>query len=283
MNRSTQNLHLPAILFACIFFISACTLISPRISKTSKDLHASSQAVEMVSILKHHNQELTTFKGLGRIIFLGSQGKEVSTRIAWVASVPDRMRITLSSVSGQPIVTAASDGRWLYLISYAKGDFYKKRATNSNMKHLFSIAIKSQDIVDILAGRVPFEKYDSAVLKEGGSLNTTSDEGLDVAGAPLASSNAHGDMLILKDKWNNVLEKIYLNEKLDVQKIEIFDPTGTLLYRVEFIRMQQIDAYQVPFRLKVSNDDGQGFKLDLDRYWADARVSPSVFMLTPPK
>jgi len=283
MNRSTQNLQLPVILFVCIFFISACTLISPRISKTSKDLHASSEAAAMVSILKRQNHKLTTFKGLGRIIFLGSEGKEVSTRIAWVASVPDRMRITLSSISGQPIVSAASDGRWLYLISYAKGDFYKKRATNSNMKHFFSISIKSQDIVNILAGRVPFEKYDSAVLMEDGSLKTSPDEGLNAAGASLPTGNAHGDILILKDKWNNVLEKIYLNQMLDVQKIEMFDATGTLLYRVEFIRMQQIDAYQVPSRLKVSNNDGQGFKLDLERYWADARVSPSVFMLTPPK
>jgi hypothetical protein len=95
--------------------------------------------------------------------------------------------------------------------------------------------------------------------------------------------NALGDILILKDKWGNVLEKIYLNQKHDVQTIEMFNTTGALLYRVQFYKMQQIDTYRVPFRLKVFNDEGQGFMLDLNRYWADARVPPSVFTLTPPK
>lgn len=283
MKRSTQNVNLPAILFVCVFFFSACALIPPKKIKTSTGLHESSEAVAMVSTLKRRNRKLTTSKGLGRIIFLGSERKEVSTRIAWIASVPDRLRITLSSITGQPIVSVASDGRWLYLISYAKGDFYKKRATDSNMKHFFSISIKSRDIVDILDGRVPLEKYDSAILMKDGSLSISQGEGFVAAGTSSSKGNEYENILILKGKWNNVLEKIYLNQKQDVQKIEMFDSTGMLLYRVEFNRMQQINTYRVPSRLKVSNNDGQGFKLDLERYWADVRVSPSVFMLAPPK
>jgi hypothetical protein len=280
MKRFTQNLHLLVILFICIFFFSSCTLISP---KTSKGLLAPSEADAMVSTLKRQNHKLTTFKGLGNIFFLGSEGKEVATRIAWVASAPDRIRITLSSISGQPIISVASDGRWLYLISYAKGEFFKKRATSSNMKQFFSISIKSQDIVNILAGRVPFGKYDSAVLIRGGSLKRSSGESPNAAGISSPSENVHGDTLILKDKWGNLLEKIYLNPSLDVQKIEIFHSAGGLLYRVEFYGMHKISGYRIPSRLKVSNDDGQGFKLDLSRYWADARVSPSAFTLSPPK
>lgn len=274
---------LPVIFFVSLFFFSACALISPKKSKTSNYRRTSAEAAETVSILKRQNHNLTTFKGLGKIIILGREGKKVATRIAWVASVPDRMRITLSSISGQPIISAASDGQWLYLISYAKGDFYKKRATTSNMKRFFSIAIKSRDIVDLLAGRVPFEKYDSAVLVENGSLNTSSDEGFSTSGASSPTGNELGDILILKDKWGNVLEKIYLDRKHDAQTIEMFNTVGTLLYRVQFYKMQQIDAYRVPSRLEVSNDEGQGFTLDLNRYWVDARVSPSVFTLTPPK
>ena len=280
MKRLIQSLHLPVVLFACLFFFSSCALLSP---KTSKGLRPPSAADATVSILKRQNHKLTTFKGLGRIIFLGSEGKDVSTRIAWVASAPDRMRITLSGITGQPIISAASDGRWLYLISYAKREFFKKRATSSNMKQFFSISIKSQDIVNILAGRVPFGKYDSAVLIEDGSSNRSSGDGPDTVGISSPAGNNHGSILILKDKWGNVIERIYLNPIRDVQKIEMLNSTGDLLYRVEFYGMQQISGYRIPFRLKVSNDDGQGFKLDLDRYWADARVSPSIFTLAPPK
>lgn len=151
------------------------------------------------------------------------------------------------------------------------------------MKHFFSISIKSKDVVNILAGRVPFGKYDSAVLIKNGSLSRLSGEDLDTPKISSPMGNDHGNTLILKDKWGNVIEKIYLNQINDVQKLEKFNPTGDLLYRVEFHGMRQINGYRIPFRLKVSNDDGQGFKLDLDRYWADARVSPSIFTLAPPK
>jgi hypothetical protein len=283
MKRLIQNLHYPVILFVCIFFCSSCTLISSKISKTSKRLRPPSETDATVSILKHQNHKLTTFKGLGRIVFLGSGGKDVSTRIAWVASVPDRLRITLSDITGQPIISAASDGHWLYLISYAKREFFKKRATSSNMKQFFSVSIKSQDVVNILAGRVPFGKYDSAVLVEDGSLNRLTGEGSDTAGTSSSVGNDHGNTLILKDKWGNVIEKVYLNPINDVQKLEKFNSTGDLLYRVEFHGLRQISGYRIPFRLKVSNAEGQGFKLDLDRYWADARVSPAIFTLAPPK
>ena len=62
----------------------------------------------------------------------------------------------------------------------------------------------------------------------------------------------------------------------------MFDSAGAIVYRLELIGMQEIKSYRVPYRLKVSNDDGAGFQLDLDRYWADAAVSQSVFTLTPP-
>lgn len=283
MNGLTRNLQLPVILFVCIFFFTACAFISPRISKTSKDLREPSEADAIVSALKRQNHTLTTFKGLGRIVFLQGEEKEIATRIAWVASIPDKIRMTLTSVSGQPIITAATDGQWLYLISHAKGDFYKKRATNSNMKHFFSISIKSQDVVDILAGRVPFVRYYSADLIKDRASRMPSGGDFDKTAALSPMENEHGDILVLKDRWDDVLEKIFFDLKYDVQKIEMYNSSGILLYRVEFNGMKKVNSYQVPYRLEVSNDDGRGFKLNLERYWADASVSPSVFTLTPPK
>jgi len=283
MNGSTQNMQLPTILFICIFFISACTSLSHRISEESKEFRSPSEAKAIISILKSQNHKLKTIKGVGRITFLE---KEMATRIAWVASTPDKIRITLSSVSGHPMVSAASDGQWFYFVSHASGDFYKKRPTNFNMKRFFSISIKSEDIVNILLGRIPMVEYDSMDLMEDRSLKGRS--GKDFESAEISSlnkdiiGNKNSSVLLLKNKWGNVLEKIYLNDRQDAHKIEMFDSTGALVYRVELIKMQEIKSYRVPYRLKVLNDDGAGFQLDLDRYWADATVSPSVFTLTPP-
>jgi hypothetical protein len=287
MNGSTHNMQLPTILFICIFFISACTSLSQRISEESKEFPSSSEAKAIISILKSQNQTLKTIKGVGKITFLESKEKEMTSRIAWVVSTPDKIRITLSSVSGHPMVSAASDGQWFYFVSHASGDFYKKRLTNFNMKRFFSISIKSEDIVNILLGRIPVVDYDSADLIEDKSINGRS--GKDFERAEVSSfnkgvqGNKNSFFLLLKSKWGNVREKIYLNDKQDVHQVEMFDLAGTLVYRLELIRMQEIKSFQVPYRLKVSNDEGAGFQLVLDRCWADAAVNPSVFTLTPPK
>jgi hypothetical protein len=284
MNGSTQILQLQGIFFICIFFISGCTGLSHRISEESKEFHSSSEAKEIISILVSQNHTLKTIKGVGKITFLE---KEITTRIAWVASTPDKIRITLSSVSGHPMISAATDGQWFYFFSHASGDFYKKRPTNFNMKRFFSISIKSEDIVNILLGRIPVVEYDSVGLMEDRSIKGLSaiySKSVEVSSLNKdIKGNKNSSVLLLKNKWGNVREKIYLNDRQDAHKIEMFDSTGALVYRLELIRMQEIQSYRVPYRLKVSNDDGMGFQLDLDRYWADAAVSPSVFTLAPPK
>jgi hypothetical protein len=287
MKGSTQNLQRSTILIICIFFFSACTGLSPKISEESKDFRSPSEAKAIISILKSQNPKLKTIKGVGRITFLEKEEKEMTSRIAWVASTPDKIRITLSSVSGHPMISAASDGQWFYFVSHASGDFYKKRPSNFNMKRFFLISIKSEDLVNILFGRIPLANYDSLNFVEDRSLRGQSGKDFESAGFSSLNKdikeNKNSSVLLLKNKWGNIREKIYLSDRDDVYKVEIFDSTGTLVYRLELIGMQEIKSYRVPYRLRVSNDDGTGFQLDLDRYWADATVSPSVFTLTPLK
>jgi len=286
MNDSVQNMRVRTVLVICIFFFSACTGLTHRISEESKEFRSSTEANAIISTLKSQNHSLETIKGLGRISFLENQEKGMTARIAWVASTPDKIRITLSSVAGQPVISAASDGQWVYFYSHAKGDFYKKRPTNSNMKRFFTISFKSEDIVTVLLGRVPVVKYFSAILMEDRSLEHRSGKSLESSEASFPKEEikrkTDGRVLLLKNKWGAIREKIYLNDVLDAHKIEMFNSAGRLLYRIELIKMQTIQSHRVPYRLKVSDDNGAGFRLELDRYWADATVSPSVFTLTPP-
>ena len=283
MKFTTRYIQLPSILFIFTFFFSACTILAPRVSERPKDPIAL-EAEKTLSTLKNQNLKLKTFKGVGNIKFRGSKKKDVAGRIAWVASAPDRIRISLSSVSGQPMISVASDGQWLYLISHSSGDFYKKPATASSMKRLFTIPVKTEDMVDILAGRVPIHSYDSAVLTDNRSQVYSTEGHMVSTRNGGEGSGQNGYVLVLKKKWGDILEKIYLDEKKkNVHKVEMFDATGTLAYRVEFDGMRAINGYRVPSRLLISNSDGSGFQLDVDRYWPDASVSPSVFVLTPPE
>jgi outer membrane lipoprotein-sorting protein len=271
-----------------VFFFSACSTIAPVVPKGPGDLKTLSEAGEIVSYLKNQNLHLKTFKGMGRVTFWENEKKDLTTRVAWAGSVPDRFRIALRSVLGQPVVSVASDGQWLYLVDHTRGKFYKQHSKVSTMKRFFSIPVTSDDMVNLLAGRVSVNNYDSAaVLRNDGSPGPMSDS--------LSCRNAvsnqeepcepeHGYILVLKKGWGNTCQKIYLDaSRKQVRKVEIFYLTGNLKYRAEFKTMQDIEGYRVPSRLVLTTDDGSGFQLDVDRYWADVSVSPSLFVLKPPE
>jgi len=81
-----------------------------------------------------------------------------------------------------------------------------------------------------------------------------------------------------------VIQKIYLNEdKKDIKKIELFDGNEKLLYFVVIDSLQKINKYHVPLKLSVSSDNGNGFKIDVYKYWTDVSVNTSMFVLTKQK
>jgi len=288
MKYAACTRHLASILLIGIFLFSSCSSITSRIPQKPGDLKALSEAGELVSYLKNQNLHLKTFKGVGRITFLENEKKDLTTRVAWVGSIPDRLRIALRSVSGQPVVSFASDGQWLYLVNHTRGKFYKQRSGNTTMKRFFSIPVKSDDIVNILAGRVSVDNFDSAVViknsPSGGRPNITSNRHTALSSQEEPCAHEDGYILVLKKGWGNICQKIYLDaNRKQVCKVENFYLTGDLKYRAEFKKMQDIEGYRVPSRLVLSTDDGSGFQLDVDRYWAGVSVSSSLFVLTPPE
>jgi outer membrane lipoprotein-sorting protein len=283
----TRRLGIP--LFIGVFFFSACSTMAPMVPGGPGDLKTSSEAGEIVAYLKNQNLHLKTFKGIGRITFLEHEKKDLTTRVAWAGSAPDRLRVVLRSVSGQPVVSVASDGQWIYLVDHTRGKFYKKHAGGSTMKKFFSIPVTSDDIVHLLAGRVSVDNYDSAAIqRNGGSTGPMS--GSPSCPTPVSNQKSlcepeDGYVLVLKKgRGNNTFQKIYLDaSRKQVCKVEIFYLTGNLKYRAEFKTMQDIDGYRVPSRLVLTSHDGSGFQLDVDRYWAGVSVSPSLFVLMPPE
>jgi len=288
MKYPAYTRHLATILLIGIFLFLSCSSITSRIPEKPGDLKALSEAGELISYLKNQNLHLKTFKGVGRITFLENEKKDLTTRVAWVGSIPDRLRIALRSVSGQPVISFASDGQWLYFVDHTRGEFYKRRSENSTTKRFFSIPVKSDDIVNIMAGRVSVDNFDSAVVIKnsppGGRSNVTPNCHTALSSQEEPCAHEDGYILVLKKRWGVTCQKIYLDaNRKQVRKVENFYFTGDLKYRAEFKKMQDIEGYRVPSRLVLSTDDGSGFQLDVDRYWAGVSVSPSLFVLTPPE
>ncbi len=259
-----RNRQIFIMLLITAFFLPACSGLVDRISQKPKDFKVAVEARELLTLLENQNRTLKTFKGTGWVTFRGDKKKNLTSRIVWIGAVPGKFRIAVRSFSGQPMISFASDGQWFYRFSHADSKFYKQRAKNTTLKRFFSIPINSGDIVSILGGSIPLVQHNKAVVEQKGSEDKY--------------------VLILKKRWGNVLQKIYFNKnKSRVRKMEMFGLSGALLYRIEFCGVQTIKRYQVPACLIFSNEEGRGFQLDIDRYWADVEVSPSVFVLTPPE
>jgi outer membrane lipoprotein-sorting protein len=262
--QARRNRQFLALVLMVAFFLSACCSLVARVSEKPEDLKATPEARELLALLQHQNLTLRTFKGTGTITFRNNEKKLPAIRAVWIGSIPGKLRIALCSLSGQPTVSFASDGQWFYLFSHADSQFYKQPATIDTLKKFFSISITFEDIVSILAGRIALNQCNHAVAEKHESQS--------------------GYVLTLKKRSGTICERVYFNEnKTDVNGVEVFDLNGALVYRVEFCGMQTIKNYQVPACVVFWNEEGRGFQLDIDRYWADVSISSSAFVLAPPE
>jgi hypothetical protein len=158
-----------------------------------------------------------------------------------------------------------SDGEWFYYYEVGEGKpIYRKiPASEASLKHIVAIPIQADDVVELLAGRVPLREHSAVTLQE--------------------QETEPGYVLILRQRWWGVVEKIYLDEsKTRVNMTEYYSPMGSLIYRVRFDKMQMVNGYRVPVRLSVSNGEDSDFELVVDRYYTDVPVTASMFVLDPP-
>ena len=169
-------------------------------------------------------------------------------------------------IGGYPAVKMASDGKWFYYYEVGDGKpIYRKiDASNANLKRIISISIQTDDVLSLIAGRVPIRDHHHAIL--------------------VAQEAESGHVLVLKRRWWGVTEKIYLDPtKTQVQQVEFYNRSGALIYRARFDEMQTIKEYLVPARLSITNGTDADFELDVNDFWPDVTVAPSMFVLKPPE
>jgi len=248
------------ILTSCFFFFS-CSNAIKRTFKSRPD-RISEEPTHLLSKIQNTNSNLKTFKGIGSIHF-GTGGQRQKARAAWVGAMNAKLRIEILSISGQPAASLADDGKWFYLHLHQKQRFHKKRSTGNNLKSFFSIPVETQDVVDLLAGRVPIRNHHQVSI--------------------VANPSQEGYILILSKRWRGEIERIYLDkEKSRIDKIEILGNQGSIAYRVHFAGRQTVDGFVIPASLVITNTKGDRLKIEIERFWTNVAVSPSMFVLNPP-
>ena len=250
-----------AVLVALLPLMTACSTLNRL--PPADGVSAQRDAEAALLNISHTNSSLSSFKGIGRIRLSDSDTPTLSERVAWIASLPDKLAIAVL-VSGRPVVKIAADGRHFYAVDLQDpdGSYRKIKTSEPRLDKLIRIPATVGDIATILAGRTPIRNYSRAFLQKGAS--------------------GEEDILVL-ERWWTVIQKIYLSkDRQTVLRFEIFGTNGTRHYQVEIIDTQAFQGYRVPARLRFSTDSGTVMQLDIERFVANVPVTSAMFILQPP-
>jgi len=253
---------IPALAVACLLL--SCATIRPSRDLTVTPVERADQVRGLLATLRTQNDALINFKGIGNITVRQNDLIQFDQRVAWIGEKPVKFSIAVL-ISGYPAVKLATDGRWLYYLEVQgqETQFRKMAARDPDLKRLISIPISASDVIAFIAGRIPLPEFDSVTFVE--------------------ETSNKGPVLVLTDNWWGTRQKIFYNAPLSqVQRVDVFHRSGSLRYRAEIESTRRVNGFQVPQRLRLSNDDGVDFQLDIHRYWINVDLSPSVFVLTPP-
>jgi len=256
-----------AFFFSIFFlvFVSSCTGIHNKLFKNSKEKSEPSlqgKAFSIISAIQKRNSSLRTFKGLGKIS-LSNNGESLNARVAWVGSYPNQLRFEILGIGGHPLLSFSFNNDQQFFISHTDKTFYHRKDTDADLEDLTAISIKLNDIMKLLTGRIPvYEYFDFEIIED---------------------SSGTGRILVLKNKWTGVCEKLYLDEEnTKIYKIEVFGLIGGLTYRAVFDGGMEIESMEVPSKLTLTDGNGASLSLRIDRYLKNIPVSSSVFVLEPP-
>ena len=253
------------ILLTAVFLTISCAFFKPSKELEITPAAKATEIRNLLSALQTKNDTLKNFKGIGRIKLWKNGNLQVDQRVAWIGEKPVNLSIAVW-VSGYPAIKLATDGKWLYYLETHGQDtvFRKIRASDPSLKQILSIPITAGDIVMLLSGGIPMRPFNSVDL--------------------MAEKATNGYIIVLKERWWGIRQKIYFDpNRSQVYQIDVFDRTGLLMYRAEIDNMQSISEYQVPFRLRISNNEGAVFRLDVHQYWANVDPPAAAFVLAPPE
>lgn len=255
------------LLLIGVLLWSGCSRVNREIVESHPSLGVEDpQAVSsLLATLEQTNHGLTSFKGIARMKFGHAAGPLQSARAVFAGASNRKLRFDILSLSGQPATSVAYDGTWFYMAQHSENRFVRRRSPSADLERLLNIPIEINAVNLLLSGHVPIVDHTSAHLEKDLSHG--------------------GYTLVLKDGWRHrIRQRIYLKADMQtVWKFEMFDSADAPAYGVEIHNYRKFQGYRIPQQVEVTGGDGSTLVLEVARYWPNAAVEPSLFVLRSPQ
>ncbi|MBF0467723.1 MAG: hypothetical protein HQK61_02375 [Desulfamplus sp.] len=263
----SEAFHVPVrvVMLSLVFILIATTLFT-GCSITQQPSYINStetnEALKVLQQIKSINKEIKTCKGSGWITIADTQ-QTTKFRMAWAASFPDKIRLTLLS-AGHPVETILADGKTVTFISHTgKHNTKKVNSKNPSLKEVVSIPVKMQDILSIFAGRVPVGKFDIATIAQ-----------------VTDSAQSTDTMLILKKRWNGESQNIVIGPQNKILGFSLIDEHRKLIHSVFNQQYKNFDSFSIPAKVKVRDNEGRAIDFEITSYQPNIQIRPDMFVLT---
>jgi hypothetical protein len=232
-----------------LFLICSCSLVPvrPKAPEIAPGAEARFSEIEAL------NRGLTSFKGVGTLRLLRPAGPQ-TVRAAWIAKMPDSLRLELLGPAGTPLASLAAEGPRLDVYLHDRDKRYRGRSEDDGLKAAIGVGLKAEEIVALLGGRIFVHDFRRALLR--------------------------GRLLVLEDDRGRVVQTVGpFDDEGGDRVVERFDPEGNLRYRIRLESYRSVDGYSVPGVLRVFARGQEMVRLSVDRFWANPEVDRAAFEL----
>lgn len=238
------------ILFVLVLFASGCAVLGrPEIVRQTREA-ARAEIARIMEI----NRSIPAYKGIGELDFFSDKGNW-GIRGAWIGAPEGMLRVEPLGVAGQPLAKLICDREACYFLFFENGCYKKRKSSEKSLKPLTGIEMDVNDLVLLFAGGVPVYPHDFAWI----------------------DSTEKGRVLMLENRLQGVVEKIYLGPGLQANRVEVFGWRG-LEYRADMSKIREVNGYSVPGAILIENKANAGLRIFIDRSWMGVTLPADVFV-----
>ncbi|MCG6894532.1 MAG: hypothetical protein LJE65_13080 [Desulfobacteraceae bacterium] len=251
---------------AALMWLIGCATVPPpaKIQPSTAEAEAIRLA-SLLSVADKAHAVPASFKGTGTLsIHRGNRDQKA--RIAWAGKQPEKLRVEVFGLPGFSSASVAMDEKTFYFRSRNPPRLTQHSRNAVDLSDIFGVDIRPGDLFRLLGGGLPSSPGRFTLLQ------------------PQPDDASRYPAQLVAKRWlGTVSQKLFFEPgEKRVGAAEYFDFFGRLRYRVTF------DGQHSPpgggnFRaLSVTAPNSDRFRLEVERFWQEAKVDDSVFVLSQP-